>query len=122
MVEELLHPDHRETTGERLVRIETILGSMSESLKRHITDEEKELADTKRMITENIAANSAFVVGMEAMKRDMHEMQLRMKSLESEVQILVKNKTFALAWASGAGSILTLLSGGAVWMLTRLFL
>lgn len=110
-----------ETTGERLVRIETLMSMMKDALLQHIQDEEKELSETRKLMQDHI--NSTMNVGedMRAMKRDMHDMQSRMKSLEVEVKELTKNKTFLMAWAAGAGSVITLIGTLGAWIASKLF-
>lgn len=106
---------NEETTGERLVRIEVLLASMKEALVAHMVDEEKALNDTRSLITDHIKSTGTVGEDLRAMRRDMHDMQGRMKALETEVQTLTKNKTWVMAWAAGAGSVVTAFVGLAIW-------
>lgn len=103
-----------ETTGERLVRIEVLLGTMKEALVAHIQDEDIQLLETKTMIQEHIKSTGTVGEDLRAMRRDMHDMQKRMETLEKEVNTLSANRTWVMAWAAGAGSVITLIVAGVM--------
>lgn len=107
----------QESSGERLVRIETLLGSMRESMERANREHEKELLSTRQLVIEHIKSTSNVGEDLRHMRKDMHDMQLRMKALETKVEELTRNKLWALAWAAGAGSMITLMAGVGVWIM-----
>lgn len=105
------------STGERLVRIETLMGMMKDALVQHIQDEEKELLETRSLIVEHINATSTVGEDLRAMRRDLHDMQKKMENLEKEVNTLSKNRTWVMAWAAGAGSVITGIVALAGWLI-----
>ncbi len=64
--EPIPQPDlHRETLGERLVRIETLMNSMVSSIQQHIRGEEKELKEV-RILSEGKTKVIAWAAGVSA--------------------------------------------------------
>lgn len=115
------HDTQRETTGERLVRIETLLQGLDRNLQQHIKDEEKELMETRRIITDHISSQATLTGDLAQVRRDVHDVQQRVKAIEGEVANLIKNKTFIVAWASGAASVITLLGTAVIWLASKFF-
>jgi len=108
-----------ETQGERLVRIEVLLGTMKDALVAHIQDEELDLKETRQLVQDHIRSTGSVGEDLRAMRKDMHDMQKRMETLEIEVRELTKNKTMLMAWAAGAGSVITLIGTLGAWIMSK---
>ena len=110
MPESFPSPDpHRETTGERLVRIETMMHSMVEALRAHMKDEEKELLEMKDVLKQHIEENGRVTVDVRELSRDVREMGAKLATLEKEVGLLTKSRTQVVAWAAGVSATISAL-------------
>jgi len=99
----------RETSGERLVRIETLLSAMTVALNAHMAGEERELNEMRGEIREHIRGTSSLGEDVRQVSKDVHTMSVRLTALEREVSSLVKSKVTIVAWAAGAGAVVSLL-------------
>ncbi len=101
--------DHRETTGERLVRIETLMNTVLNSLHAHIRDEEKELKEFADTLKVHLEENARLNVDVRELSRDIREMKAKLGELEREVSALTKSKTTMIAWAAGVSATISAL-------------
>jgi hypothetical protein len=113
------HQIETHTQGERLIRMETILEGIGRTLQDHIRQEDVDRAELNQTLKTHIENMTKQGDDLKVLKRDMSEMQTRMTSIESEVKELLKNKQFALAWAAGAGSVITLIGTLGAFILSR---
>jgi hypothetical protein len=116
------NPQHQietHTQGERLIRMETILEGIGRTLQDHIRQEDVDRAELNQTLKTHIENMTKQGDDLKVLKRDMSEMQTRMTSIESEVKELLKNKQFALAWAAGAGSVITLIGTLGAFILSK---
>lgn len=112
MSDPLSNPDHRETTGERLVRIETLMQSVVASIQQHIRDEEKDLKEMKDNLQSHIAENGRLMVDVRELSHDVRAMKTKLGELEKEVNLLTKSRTTVIAWAAGVSATVS-----ALWIM-----
>jgi hypothetical protein len=99
----------RETSGERLVRIETLLAGMTAALNAHMRDGEREMAEMRSEIRDHLKGSTSLGEDVRQMSKDVHAMSGRLSALETEVATLVKSKLTIVSWAAGAGAVVSLL-------------
>lgn len=100
---------HRETTGERLVRIETLMTTVLQSLQAHIRDEEGELLEMKQALKEHIAGTSSISGDVRQLSTDVKQMKEKVELLEKEVRVLSESKSKVVAWAAGVSATVSAL-------------
>jgi predicted nuclease with TOPRIM domain len=113
--------DHRETTGERLVRIETLMQTVLNSLHIHIRDEEKDLKEFKDALKMHMEENGRLNVDVRELSRDIREMKAKLSELEKEVQALSRTRLSVIAWAGGVSATISALWIMAGDKITKLF-
>lgn len=103
-------PDpHRETTGERLVRIETLMQGLLRALNEHIRGQEKELQVMKDAIKGHLADTAGLGGDVRQLSVDVKDMKDKVTSLEKEVRILSESKSKVIAWAAGVSATVSAL-------------
>jgi len=111
----------RETTGERLVRIETILTHLGVMLEQHIREEEKEFVEMREDFKLHLQNTGTVGEDVRALSREIKLMQDRMVSLETQVTLLSKTKLQIVAWAGGVSATMSALWIVAGERISRLF-
>jgi len=109
MPDQLPLGDHRETTGERLVRIETLMTTVLNSLHAHIRDEERALKEMKDTLKAHMDETARVNVDVRELGVDVRAIKEKLGELEKEVFALSKAKTSVIAWAAGVSATVSAL-------------